>query len=117
MERCRGKRLKNGNCGEEIVQKADITLAGGKKAEGFVIGLGQVNLVFARTDKVMIACGAFDVMALDRFDFAAVKIKALTGSIKGIDDLLSGEVVLANNAAVSIGVKQGQKGKEVLEAL
>ena len=47
----------------------------GKEAEGFVIPIGKVNLVFVKNDTGMIGCGAFDVMALEKFGYAAAKVR------------------------------------------
>ncbi len=91
---------------------------GKKQAEGFVIPIGPVNLVFATTDKGLVGCGAFDVLALDKFNYPAARVKATRGtSITSIDDLLVGEVREANAAATKLGLKPGQSGKEALELL
>ena len=55
--------------------KGEIIRIGKKEIEGFVIPIGKVNLVFARTDKGLVGCGAFDVMALEKFGYAAAKVK------------------------------------------
>ena len=43
-----------------------------KQADGYIIPLGPVNVVGVVTDGGMVGCGAFDVIALDRFDYPAV---------------------------------------------
>ncbi|MGV8176002.1 MAG: YunC family protein, partial [Methanothrix sp.] len=63
----------------------------GKNADGYVIPLGKVNLVNVVTDVGMVGCGAFDVMALNNFDYPAAKVRPAHGSsISNIDDLLDG---------------------------
>ena len=84
----------------------------GKEAEGFVIPLGSVNLVFVKTDKGMIGCGAFDVMALEKFGYAAAKVKPKGNSVKDIDDLLKGEIAAVNASGEKLGIKTGMSGKE-----
>jgi len=89
-----------------------------KTAEGYVIPLKDVNLVFAKTAVGMVGCGAFDVMALDKFGYPAVRVRPATGtSIRTIDDLLNGLVREANAAANKCGVKEGMTGKEALELM
>lgn len=40
-----------------------------KEADGYVIPLGNVNLVNVVTDLGMVGCGAFDVAALNNFGY------------------------------------------------
>ena len=62
-----------------------------KQADGYVIPLGQVNLVNVVTDVGMVGCGAFDVAALNNFGYPAAKVRPSKGnSIATIDDLLGG---------------------------
>ncbi|MEA2035811.1 MAG: YunC family protein [Euryarchaeota archaeon] len=90
-----------------------------KNAQGYVIPIGPVNLVFVKTDTGMAGCGAFDVLALEKFGYPAAKVKATSGttSITDIDDLLSGEIVVANGPAKKLGVLLGMSGREALELL
>jgi uncharacterized protein YunC (DUF1805 family) len=90
----------------------------GKKAEGFIIPLGPVNLVFAKTNAGMIACGAFDVMALDKYGYPAVKMRSADGKPLGdVDGLLSGLVREANTAARKRDISIDMSGKQALELL
>ena len=87
-----------------------------KQAEGYVIPIGNANIVCAMTDVGMIGCGAFDVMALDSYKYPAAKMKSSTGgSIATIDDLLNGTVKEVNKEAEKLGVKIGMTGREALE--
>lgn len=85
-------------------------------AEAYVVPLKGVNLVFAKTEKGMIGCGAFDVKALDKFDYPAAKIAA-EGGITTIDDLLSGTVRETNNAGKTLGITQGMGAADALKLL
>jgi len=90
----------------------------GKQGEGYVIPLGPVNLVNVITDKGMVGCGAFDIVALNNFGYPAAKVKAAKGSsIATIDDLLQGIVKEVNPAAEKLGLKAGITGREALDLL
>lgn len=89
-----------------------------KEADGYVIPLGQVNLVSVVTDIGMVGCGAFDVAALNNFSYPAAKVRPSKGSsIATIDDLMDGIIKEANPAAEKLGVKVGMSGKEALDLL
>jgi len=89
-----------------------------REARGFVIPLGPVDLVLAVTASGMLCCGAFDVAALDRFSYPAVKAKASAGgSIATVADLLAAEVTVANAAAAARGITVGMSGRDALELL
>lgn len=90
----------------------------GKKADGYVIPLGRLNLVNVVTDVGMVGCGAFDVAALNNFDYPAAKVRPAQGSsISTIDELLDGIIKEVNPAAEKLGVKIGMAGREALELL
>jgi len=89
-----------------------------KQADGYVINLGKVNLVNVVTDVGMVGCGAFDVAALNNFDYPAARVKPTrSSSVATIDDLLDGVIKDANDAAARLGVKVGISGKEALDLL
>ena len=89
-----------------------------KQADAYVIPLGPVNLVTVVTDRGMVGCGAFDVIALDRFAYPAARVKsAQGGAIATIEDLLSGVVNDVNAAAIKCGVAVGMSGREALDRL
>lgn len=90
----------------------------GKTARGFVYPLGPANLVAVVTDEGMVGCGAFDVAALEKFNYPAARVRPSKGdSIATIDDLLEGIVKDANGPAQSRGVKVGMTGREALGKL
>jgi quinol monooxygenase YgiN/uncharacterized protein YunC (DUF1805 family) len=90
----------------------------GKQLTVHSIPLGPANLVFAQTDRGILACGAIDPVALQRFGLAVARVKPTRGSsIANFDDLLAGEVREASEAASVLGVKAGMTGSEVLRRL
>lgn len=89
-----------------------------KRADGYVIPLGPVNLVNIVTDTGMVGCGAFDILALDNFGYPAARVKSTTGNaIATIENLLSGVVKEANTEAIRRGVKVGMTGREALDLI
>jgi len=89
-----------------------------KIADGYIIPLGMVNLVSVVTDNGMVGCGAFDVKALDAFDYPAARAgRDDAGLIATIDDLLTGIIKEVNEAARKRGVNIGMSGKEALELM
>jgi uncharacterized protein YunC (DUF1805 family) len=91
---------------------------GGKQADGYVIPIGPINLVFIITSKGMLGCGAIDVAALNNFSYPAAKAKSKTGApIATIEDLLEGTVKEANAEAAKLGISAGMSCKEALYLL
>lgn len=91
---------------------------GTAQAQGYEVPLGPVNLVFAVTATGLLACGAFDVAALDRFQYPAARVKSATGApIATVQDLLAGIVKDANAGAAGRGVEAGMTGRQALERL
>lgn len=89
-----------------------------KMADGYIIPLGMVNLVSVVTDNGMVACGAFDIKALDAFNYPAARAgRADGGLIATIDDLLTGIIKGVNEAARKRGVAIGMSGKAALELM
>jgi uncharacterized protein YunC (DUF1805 family) len=90
----------------------------GGEADGYIIPLGPANLVVVVANKGMVGCGAFDVEALEKFDYPAARVKPTRGSsIANVEDLLFGEIKDTNAAAATLGVKVGMSGKEALDLL
>jgi uncharacterized protein YunC (DUF1805 family) len=101
-----------------IGARHEIVVLGAKRADGFVIPLGPANLVAVMTDVGMVACGAFDVLALERFDYPAAKAKATRGdTIVTVSDLLVAEVTVVNAAAARRSIAAGMSGRDALERL
>jgi len=85
---------------------------------GFVIPLGPISLVAVVTKTGLVGCGAFDVAALNTFDYPAARVKGAGGGpIASIGDLLSGVVREANSTAEGHGVTAGMTGREALDRL
>ncbi len=94
---------------------AESFTLGGKTYEGHVIPIGPVNLVFARAENGLVGCGAIDVIALEKFQIAAAKVRPVsTPSVSTIDELLTGEIVAVNQFAQKTGITIGMSGKDAL---
>ncbi len=90
----------------------------GKAVELVALPIGPVNLVYARTARGILACGAIDPAALEKFGIAAARVKPTRGgSIGNLDDLLVGEVREANAAAQALGIQPGMTGRAALALL
>ena len=90
----------------------------GRTAEVVVMPIGPVSLVYARTERGILACGAIDPAALAKFGLAVARVKPTTGSsIGSLDDLLAGEVREANPAAQALGIQPGMTGRAALAKL
>jgi len=97
------------------VQQLEI---GGKKATGYVISLGNVNIVMLKTEKGMLACRAVDVAVLDKFAYPAARVRFPDGRpIAAVADILRAEVCEVNEHAGKLGVAVGIKGGEALQRL
>lgn len=89
-----------------------------KEVTGYCIPIGPVNLVFATTKNGLVGCGAVDVIALEKFSIPAAKVRpADADSIRTIEDLLSGIIVVSNRFAEESGVQPGMTGREALALL
>jgi len=90
----------------------------GRQVTVHTIAIGSVSLVFAQTGRGILACGAIDPVALQRFGLPTARVKPTRGtSITSFDDLLAGEVREANDAATALGVKVGMAGRVALKLL
>ncbi len=96
---------------------APFTL-GGKQITGHVIPIGPVNLVFAKAEKGLVGCGAIDVLALEKFQMPAAKVRPVgTPSVSTIEELLAGEIVAVNKYGSEHGITIGMNGKDALARL
>lgn len=98
------------------MQQVDVQLTK-KTAQGYVIPFGPVNHVTVLTDVGMVGCGMFDVSALDSFSFPAAKVRAATGAVVTVDDLMMATVKEANRSAMGRGITMGMTGRQALEQL
>jgi uncharacterized protein YunC (DUF1805 family) len=99
------------------MQKRTVPLRNAE-GSGYVVPLGPVNLVWVIAAKGMVGCGAFDVQALEKFGYAAARVRPETGtSIATLDDLLSGVIREVNPSAERYGVQAGMNGQEALDLL
>jgi uncharacterized protein YunC (DUF1805 family) len=89
-----------------------------KEGIGYVIPLGPVSLVFIVTEIGMVGCGAFDIMALDRFMYPAARARSLLDAPIGtLKDLLEGVVRDMNRHASVLGIREGMPVREALALL
>jgi uncharacterized protein YunC (DUF1805 family) len=82
----------------------------GQEANGYVIPLETCNLVFVTKGNSLLACGAVDVLVMDKFNVPTAKV---TG-VATVEDLLNGEVKAVNQAAEARGATVGQSGRDAL---
>jgi len=83
-------------------------------ARGYAIDAGGVNILFATTGKGMIACGAFNVAALAKFNYPAVRVQS---PVKTIDDILAAKAAEINPVAAQLGITTEMTGRECLELM
>lgn len=83
---------------------------GGQTADGYVIPLETCKLVFITKGNSLLACGAVDVMVMDKFNVPTAKV---TG-VATVEDLLNGEVKAVNKAAEALGIAAGVSGRDAL---
>jgi uncharacterized protein YunC (DUF1805 family) len=89
-----------------------------KQADGYVIPLGPANLVFVKTDAGLVACGAFDVVALEKFNYPAARVKSANGGpIANVENLLNAVIKDANTFAAQRGIQPGMTGRQALDLL
>jgi quinol monooxygenase YgiN len=90
----------------------------GISAEVSELPLGPVSLVYARSERGLLACGALDPAALEKFGLVVARVRPAAGaSIGNLEDLLAGQVREANAHAQAKGVKVGQSGKEAWQLM
>ncbi len=100
----------------EVVQ--EVIKLKNKVAEGYVIPLGSINIVMAATDVGGIFCGAFDVSALEKFDYPAARVKPMQKeSIQSVEDLLEGVVAQVNKKAADLGIEVEMTGEDALNLM
>ncbi len=85
----------------------------GQEADGYLIPLPSCNLVFITKGNSLLACGAVDAMAMDKFNVPTATISG----VATVDDLLNGEVKAVNKAAEALGVAPGLSGRDALAKL
>lgn len=97
--------------------ETEVQLKGGR-GRGIGIPAGPVNLVAVIATQGMVGCGAFDIDALQNFDYPAAKVRSSNGpSVQTIEDLLAGTIKCANPAAMALGIREGQTSREALDLL
>lgn len=79
---------------------------GSVTAVGYAVPLRPgLNLVFAVAPRGLLACGAFDPAALEKFQYAAALVKSAHGGpLASVAELLDGSVRAVNPAAAALGL-------------
>ena len=89
-----------------------ITLDNGQ-ATGFLIDLGAAPLVLIKAKKGYVMCGYLNIGAANKLGDIAGRV---TG-VKTFDDVLNSVVVEVSENAKKIGLKEGMKAKDFLNAI
>lgn len=95
----------------------DVREFAGRQVQIACLPIGPVSLVYAQTAKGLLACGAIDPVALEKFGVAAARVKPQGASVASFEDLLAGTVREANATAQGLGITVGMTGREALERL
>lgn len=91
----------------------EIVSIGEKRARGYTIPLGPVNIVMVIMERGILGCGAIDTEALEKFGIPAVRVTGREGRlIATTRDLLEGVVSGVNQGAAERGVRTGMSGKD-----
>jgi len=115
MEASGSWTAKQGRSAQGSDMKEETVELDGKQADGYVIPLGPVNVVCVVTDGGLVGCGAFDVAALDKFDYPAATVCATRGdSVATVEDVLVGAVRKVNKAAARLGLAADMSGRDAL---
>jgi uncharacterized protein YunC (DUF1805 family) len=101
------------SCNEAADMQHESIKLSHKTADGYVVPAGPFNIVNIHTDHGMVGCGAFDVLALDKFNYPAARVSG----VATLEDVLAARVNLVNKAAEERGVTVGMTGREALERL
>lgn len=98
--------------------KAEIRKINGRDVEIVIAPIGTVSLVYARTDKGLLTCGAIEPAALTKFGIAAARVRpGSSPSITSYEDLVGCVVREANDAARALGIAEGMSGADALAKL
>jgi uncharacterized protein YunC (DUF1805 family) len=98
--------------------KNEVRAIDGRQVQVVVAPIGSVSLVYARTEKGLLTCGAIDPAALTKFGIPAARVRpGASPSIASFEDLLGGIVREANEPARALGIVEGLKGADALAKL
>lgn len=89
----------------------------GKPAELVVLPIGSIKLVYVKTDKGVLGCGALDPAPFGRFGIPVARVKLPGRTVEGLEDLLAAEVSESNPAAQALGIHVGMTGDQALSLL
>jgi uncharacterized protein YunC (DUF1805 family) len=83
------------------------------EATGFLIELGTAPLILIKAKKGYVMCGYLNMSAANKLGDIAGRV---TG-VKNFEDVLNADVVEVSDNAKKIGLKEGIKAREFLNAL
>jgi uncharacterized protein YunC (DUF1805 family) len=83
------------------------------QATGFLIELGAAPLILIKAKKGYVMCGYLNINAANKLGDIAGRV---TG-VKNFDDVLNADITEASENAKKIGLKEGIKAREFLNAL
>lgn len=83
------------------------------KATGFLIELGAAPLILIKVKKGYVMCGYLNMSAANKLGDIAARV---TG-VKNFDEVLNADVVELSENAKKIGLKEGIKARDFLNAI
>ena len=83
------------------------------KATGFLIELGAAPLILIKVKKGYVMCGYLNINTANKFGDIAAKVT----KVKSFDDVLNADVVEVSDNAKKIGLKEGMKARDFLNAI
>lgn len=82
----------------------------GKEFEGWKISSESANILMIKAEHGFIGCGYFNIETANKLQ---EHVGIVTG-VKTFDDMLDAEIVALSDAAESVGIRKGMKGREAL---
>lgn len=83
------------------------------QATGFLIELGTAPLILIKAKKGYVMCGYLNMNAANKLGDIAGRV---TG-VKSFDDVLNADIVEVSENAKKIGLKEGMKARDFLNAI
>jgi len=83
------------------------------QATGFIIQLGTAPLILIKAKKGYVMCGYLNMNAANKLGDVAGRV---TG-VKSFDDVLNADIVELSENAKNIGLKEGMKARDFLNAI
>lgn len=100
----------------DVVQKDFDTPAG--TLEGIQVDCPWFSILWAAGAKGMVACGAINAEACDKFGVAcAIARSSADNPIRTLDDLVARDVKALNAAARALGIREGMPVRDAMALL